>query len=78
MIFGSDRIYVFPHEHNSLHFTLSSQTLTDLVHLLRGNIVDGTDEDTLVSGTRSVSKEHYYIDGLCLLFKQRLELVWLN
>jgi hypothetical protein len=35
---------VFAHEHN----TLAAERLTDLVHLLRRDIVDGDDEDALI------------------------------
>lgn len=35
---------ILPHQHHPL----TSQTLPNLVHLLRGDIVDGDDEDALV------------------------------
>ena len=39
---------VFAHEHYPLNFSFTPQTLANLVHLLRADIVHGNDEDRLV------------------------------
>lgn len=39
---------VLAHQNNTGNFALSSQTLSDLMHLLRADIVNGDDENRLV------------------------------
>lgn len=39
---------VLSHQHNARNFTASSQTLSDLVHLLRADIVNRNNEDRFV------------------------------
>ena len=39
---------ILSHENNSFCFSTASETLTDFMHLLRADIVDGDDEDGLV------------------------------
>ena len=40
---------ILPHEYDPLNLSFASQAFTNLMHLLRADIVDGDDEDTLVS-----------------------------
>ena len=39
---------IFAHEHDSLDLPFRTQTLSDLMHLLRADIINGNDEDRLV------------------------------
>lgn len=53
---------ILPHQHNARNITPSSQTLSDLVHLLRADIVDCNDEDGLVLFKQGL--ELVKVDGL--------------
>ena len=45
---GSSHHCVLAHQNNTGNFAISSQTLSDLMHLLRADIVNGDDENRLV------------------------------
>lgn len=44
---------IFAHEHYSLDLPFRTQTLSDFMHLLRADIVNGNDEDRFVPGFTS-------------------------